>query len=231
RSSVGLDHGSGGIGGARRDCSRASSQRRRSRAGIGENEALLIQSANPRRQWRSVMGEANERVGMIGVGLMGHGIARNLLRHGHELHFLEHPGNQPVDDLLAAGARTCSSAAELAAGCPVLILCVTGTLQVEDVLLRDAGVLDGLREGAIVVDCSTAIPWSTLRIDAATVACGGRFLLSPMTRTPREAAEVRLNLLVGGDADLFDPCPPLLASFAENILHAGPVGAGHRLKL
>ncbi|HLT25548.1 MAG TPA: NAD(P)-dependent oxidoreductase [Zeimonas sp.] len=177
------------------------------------------------------MGEANERVGMIGVGLMGHGIARNLLRHGHELHFLEHPGNQPVDDLLAAGARTCSSAAELAAGCPVLILCVTGTLQVEDVLLREGGVLDGLREGGIVVDCSTAIPSSTLRIAAAIAARGGRFLDAPMTRTPREAAEGRLNLLVGGDADLFERCRPLLACFAENILHAGPVGAGHRLKL
>lgn len=177
------------------------------------------------------MGEANERVGVIGVGLMGHGIARNLLRHGHELHFLEHPGNQPVDDLLAAGARTCSSAAELAAGCPVLILCVTGTPQVEDVLLREGGVLDGLREGGIVVDCSTAIPSSTLRIAAAIAARGGRFLDAPMTRTPREAAEGRLNLLVGGDADLFERCRPLLACFAENILHAGPVGAGHRLKL
>src|SRR5690606_13501072 len=140
-------------------------------------------------------------------------------------------GNQPVDDLLAAGARTCSSAAELAAGCPVLILCVTGTPQVEDVLLREGGVLDGLREGGIVVDCSTAIPSSTLRIAAAIAARGGRFLDAPMTRTPREAAEGRLNLLVGGDADLFERCRPLLACFAENILHAGPVGAGHRLKL
>lgn len=172
-----------------------------------------------------------QRIGMIGVGLMGHGIAHNLARHGHDVVFLEHPGNQPVDDLLAAGARSCPSAAELAAGCEVLILCVTGTAEVEDALFRDGGALAGLHRGSIVIDCSTAIPSSTLRIAAAIERVGGRFLDAPMTRTPREAAEGRLNVLVGGDADLVEECRPLLACFAENIVHAGPLGSGHRLKL
>lgn len=168
---------------------------------------------------------------MIGVGLMGHGIARNLVFHGHPLVFLEHPGNQPVDDLLAAGARSCASAAELAAGCEVLILCVTGTPEVEDALFREGGALEGLHEGSIVIDCSTAIPSSTVRIAAAIERAGGRFLDAPMTRTPKEAAEGRLNVLIGGDAALLDECRPLLACFAENIVHAGPIGSGHRLKL
>jgi 3-hydroxyisobutyrate dehydrogenase-like beta-hydroxyacid dehydrogenase len=62
-------------------------------------------------------------------------------------------------------------------------------------------------------------------------AAGGRFLDTPMTRTPKEAAEGRLNLLVGGDAALLDECRPILQCFAENITHAGPVGAGHSMKL
>lgn len=171
------------------------------------------------------------RVGLIGVGLMGHGIAANILRHGHPLAFLEHAGNRPVADLVAAGAHPVASAAILAAQSDAIILCVTGTPEVEEVVFRRDGVLTGLRPGGVVIDCSTAIPSSTVRIAAAIAEAGGRFLDAPMTRTPREAAEGRLNLIVGGDRALFDECRPLLACFAENIVHAGPVGTGHKLKL
>lgn len=172
-----------------------------------------------------------KRIGLVGIGLMGHGIAMNVVRHGYPLTFLDHPGNQPVDDLLAASARAASSAEALAAECDVVILCVTGTPEVEDVLFRPDGVIAGLQQGTVVIDCSTAVPSSTVRIAAAIQEAGGRFLDAPMTRTPKEAAEGRLNLIVGGDRALFDECRPLLACYAENIVHAGPVGAGHRLKL
>ncbi|WP_198969262.1 NAD(P)-dependent oxidoreductase, partial [Xylophilus sp. ASV27] len=172
-----------------------------------------------------------QRIGMAGIGLMGHGIASNLLKHGYPLTVLEHAGNQPLEALRAAGARTEPSAAALAAGADVVILCVTGTPQVEAVLLGAGGVLQGLRPGTVVIDCSTAIPSSTERVAQAVLQAGGRFLDAPITRTPREAAEGRLNLLVGGDAALFEEYRPLLACFAENITHAGPVGAGHRMKL
>jgi len=170
-------------------------------------------------------------IGLIGVGLMGHGIASNLLKHGHALTVLEHPGNQPLETLLAAGATTRTSAAALARGVDVIVLCVTGSPQVEAVLLGEHGVLSALRPGTVVIDCSTAVPSSTERMAQAVHAVGGRFLDAPMTRTPKEAAEGRLNLLVGGDAALFDECRPILACFAENITHVGPVGAGHRMKL
>lgn len=170
-------------------------------------------------------------IGLIGVGRMGHGIAASIARHGHPIAFLDHPGNQPVADLLAAGARSVTSATALAAESGVLILCVTGSPEIEDVLFRRDGVLAGLRPGTVVIDCSTAIPSSTVRIAAAIERAGGRFLDAPMTRTPKEAAEGRLNLIVGGDRALFDECRPLLACFAENIVHAGPVGTGHKLKL
>lgn len=172
-----------------------------------------------------------KKIGLIGVGFMGHGIARNLAKHGYPLAVLEHPGNQPLDELKAAGVTTQTSARELAAASDVVILCVTGTPQVEAVLLAPGGVLEGLRSGAVVIDCSTAVPSSTERIAGAVQAAGARFLDSPMTRTPKEAAEGRLNLLVGGDDTLFQECRPILACFAENITHVGPIGAGHRMKL
>ena len=172
-----------------------------------------------------------KKIGMIGIGLMGHGIASNIVKHGYPLTVLEHPGNQPLDGLEAAGVRTRSSAKDVAADSDVVILCVTGTPQVEAVLFGQNGVLEGLSAGAIVIDCSTAIPSSTERIAKSVADAGGRFLDAPMTRTPKEAAEGRLNLLVGGDLALFDECKPILACFAENISHAGAVGAGHRMKL
>jgi 3-hydroxyisobutyrate dehydrogenase-like beta-hydroxyacid dehydrogenase len=172
-----------------------------------------------------------KKIGMIGIGLMGHGIASNIVRHGYALSVLEHPGNQPLDDLKKAGARTCSSAATLAADCEVVILCVTGSPQVEAVVLTEDGLIKGMRPGLVVIDCSTALPSSTERVARAVQQAGGRFLDAPMTRTPKEAAEGRLNLLVGGDAALFDEMRPLLSVFAENIAHVGPVGSGHRMKL
>lgn len=170
-------------------------------------------------------------VGMVGIGLMGHGIASNLVKHGHALAVLEHAGNQPLDGLKAAGVQTFQSAAALAARSDVVILVLTGSPQVEAVLTGPGGVLEGLRPGTVVIDCSTAIPSSTVRMAQLVQAAGGRFLDTPMTRTPKEAAEGRLNLLVGGDAALLDECRPLLECFAENITHAGPVGAGHSMKL
>jgi 3-hydroxyisobutyrate dehydrogenase-like beta-hydroxyacid dehydrogenase len=172
-----------------------------------------------------------ENIGLVGVGLMGHGIASNIVKHGHPLSVLEHPGNQPLDTLKAAGVKTFATATELAAAVDVVILCVTGTPQVEAVLLGENGVLKGMRPGTVIIDCSTALPDSTERLAKVVADAGGRFLDAAMTRTPKEAAEGRLNLLVGGDVELFRDCRPLLACFAENITHAGPVGAGHRMKL
>lgn len=171
------------------------------------------------------------QVGIVGVGLMGHGIASSLLRAGHQVSFLEHPGNQPVEDLLAAGATALSTGSEVANSADVVILCVTGSPQVEAVLFEPGGVMEGLKVGSVIVDCSTALPSSTERVAAKVADAGGRFMDAAMTRTPKEAAEGRLNLIVGAPKALFDETLPLLQGFAENIAHAGDVGAGHTLKL
>jgi 3-hydroxyisobutyrate dehydrogenase-like beta-hydroxyacid dehydrogenase len=172
-----------------------------------------------------------KKIGMVGIGLMGHGIASNLQKHGWELGLFEHPGNQPLDALKAGGATSFTSTRELAAHSDVVILVLTGSPQVEAVLTGAGGVLAGLRPGSIVIDCSTSMPSSSVRMARAVQAVGARFLDAPMTRTPKEAAEGRLNLLVGGDADLLQTCRPLLQCCAENITHVGPVSAGHSMKL
>lgn len=177
------------------------------------------------------MTNKKKTIGLIGCGLMGSGIATSLLRNGYPLCILEHEGNQPLDALKAAGASTVADTPTLVGQVEVVILCVTGTPQVEAVLFGQEGVLRGLKPGTIVIDCSTAIPSSTLRIAAAVQQAGGRFLDAAMTRTPKEAAEGRLNLIVGGAPEDYLDSLPLLQAYAEVIVHAGPVGAGHQMKL
>lgn len=170
-------------------------------------------------------------VGLIGVGRMGHGIAANLLKHDWPLVFLEHPGNQPTGDLEAAGAKSVEQIADIAAQCDTIILVVTGAPQVEAVLAGQGGLLETLRPGTMIIDCSTSLPEITRAMAEKVAEAGGLFLDAPMTRTPKEAAEGRLNLIVGGGAALLEAQRPMLECFAENIVHAGATGSGHALKL
>ncbi|SFE85510.1 NAD(P)-dependent oxidoreductase [Roseivivax sediminis] len=168
-------------------------------------------------------------VGLIGVGLMGHGIARNVLsRGGHALTFLDHPGNQPTEEIVSLGGTAAATVAEIAAACDVILLCVTGAPQVEAVV---DGLLPALRQGTVVVDCSTSLPGTTLRMSARMTEAGGTYLDAPMTRTAAHAHAGTLNLLVGGEAETLERVRPVLDSFTETITHVGPLGHGHRLKL
>ncbi len=173
----------------------------------------------------------DKRIGICGVGLMGHGIATNIRNAGFALNFLDHPGNQPTQDLSDAGAIAFPTAAALASDSDIVIICVTGSPEVRAVLSDKNGILEGLKAGSLVIDCSTAIPGRTLELAAMVHEKGARFIDAPMTRTPKEAAEGRLNLIVGGEKADVDEVMPLLQTFAENIIHAGAVGTGHTLKL
>lgn len=170
-----------------------------------------------------------QKIGFIGIGLMGHGMAKNLLRKGHPLAFLAHRNRKNLDDLLELGAKEVASPAELASGADVVILCVTGTPQVEANVY--GGLLDASRKGQIVIDCSTSIPESTDRIRADFGNKGVRFVDAPLARTPVQAEEGKLNCMVGADDATFAEVKPILEKFCENIFHIGGPGAGHKVKL
>ena len=171
------------------------------------------------------------RIGFVGLGLMGHGIAKNILIKGFPLTIVAHRNRKPIEGLTARGAQEAPSAAELARGSDAVFICVTGSPEVEDVLRHRGGVLEGLSPGTIVADCSTAEPESTLRMAALVEARGGRFVDTPLVRTPKEAEEGRLAVITGGDEATLAELRPVLDCFAEVIVHAGPVGAAHKLKL
>jgi 3-hydroxyisobutyrate dehydrogenase-like beta-hydroxyacid dehydrogenase len=171
------------------------------------------------------------RIGFIGIGLMGHGIAKNLVAKGHPLAFVVHRNRSNIDDLLAAGAQEAKSTGVLAEGAHIVILCVTGTPQVEANVYGAGGLLEACRAGTIVVDTSTAEPDSTARIRADFAAKGIEFVDAPLARTPREAEAGKLNTMVGATEAMFERLRPVFECYCENVIHAGPPGAGHKIKL
>ena len=170
-----------------------------------------------------------QRIGFIGLGLMGRGMAKNLLRKGHPLSFLVHRNRSNVAGLLDLGGKEAASPKELMAQSDVVILCVTGTPQVEANVY--GGLLEGARKGQIVIDTSTAEPASTERIRADFEKKGVRFVDAPLARTPQHAEEGKLNCMVGADPQTFAEVKPVLEKFCENIFHVGGPGTGHKIKL
>ncbi len=171
------------------------------------------------------------RIGFIGIGMMGHGMAMNLLAKGFSLTLKANRDRSRLTDLLAAGGKEAKTNAEATREADIVIICVTGSTQVEDVVFGADGVLSAARPGLIVIDTSTAEPESTTRIREAFAAKGVKFVDAPLARTPKEAEEGRLNTMVGADDTTFEQIRPVLAAYCENIFHVGPPGHGHVLKL
>jgi 3-hydroxyisobutyrate dehydrogenase-like beta-hydroxyacid dehydrogenase len=172
-------------------------------------------------------------VGFIGLGMMGRGMARHVLAKGHAVSLLLRSKDSEARcaDLLAAGAKGLATSAEVAAKADVLIICVTGSPEVEQVVLAEHGVLEGIKPGCVVVDCSTSQPDSTRHLAAVVVAQGAQFLDAALTGTPKHAEEGELNLLVGGDKAVLARVRPVFELFAKNVFYCGEVGAGHTTKL
>lgn len=173
-----------------------------------------------------------KRIGFIGAsGLMGHGMARSLLAKGFELSLTVHRNRERVADLLEAGATQVATPAELGKTCDVVIVCVTGSPQVEQVLAGPDGVLSAPRKGLVVIETSTSEPDSTARLREACAAKGVTLVDAPLARTPVEAEQGRLNTMVGADDATFAAIRPVLEGYCENIFHVGGPGAGHVIKL
>jgi 3-hydroxyisobutyrate dehydrogenase-like beta-hydroxyacid dehydrogenase len=174
---------------------------------------------------------SNPRIGFIGLGLMGHGIAKNLVTKGFPLTVRVHRNRKPLEDLLAAGAKEVKGNADVARNADIVFLCVTGAPQVEEIVFGADGIMTAARSGMIVVDTSTSEPATTAKTREALAQKGVAFVDAPLARTPVEAEQGRLNVMVGADDAMFARLKPVLGAFAENIIHAGPPGHGLVLKL
>jgi 3-hydroxyisobutyrate dehydrogenase-like beta-hydroxyacid dehydrogenase len=173
---------------------------------------------------------AGERVGFIGVGLMGHGMAKNIVEKGFPLIVLGHRNRAPVDDLKARGAREGKSAREIAENADIIVLCVTGSPQVEAVINGPDGLASAGRP-ILICDSSTSDPSSTIRLAADLAPKGITLIDTPLGRTPKDAAEGTLDVMAGGDEAAVARARPVLEAFAKRVIPTGPTGSGHTMKL
>lgn len=171
------------------------------------------------------------RVGFIGVGLMGHGMAKNILAKGFPLAVMGHRNRAPVDDLVARGATEVKSPAEMAAACDIIVLCVTGAPQVSEVLRGEKGILSTAKPGLHIIDTSTSEPTLTMALAAELKERGIFFCDAPLGGTPVQAEEGTLSAMVGAEDSAFAVVEPAIAAFASRIVRVGAPGAGHTMKL
>jgi 3-hydroxyisobutyrate dehydrogenase-like beta-hydroxyacid dehydrogenase len=158
---------------------------------------------------------------------MGHGMAKNLIAKGQKLSITVHKQRDRVKDLLDAGATLADNAAALGASCDIVLICVTGSPQVEAVVAGPDGLLSKPKAGLIIVDCSTSEP----HLRELALSKGVVFVDAPLARSPVEAEAGRLNIMVGATQAAFAKIEPVLKCCAENVFHVGEPGAGHAIKL
>lgn len=171
------------------------------------------------------------RIGFIGLGMMGHGMARNIIDKGFPLGVVGHRSRQPVEDLKARGAQEHATPAALAAACDIVLICVGGSPAVEALTLGEDGIIHATRPGLTVVDSTTSNPVSTRAIATRLAERGTDFADAPVTRAPKDAEAGRLNSLVGASEAVFARILPVLQAYSETVTRFGEVGAGHTAKL
>jgi 3-hydroxyisobutyrate dehydrogenase-like beta-hydroxyacid dehydrogenase len=173
-----------------------------------------------------------ETIGFIGLGLMGHGIARNIVEKGYALGVVAHRNRAPIEDLVSRGAVEVRSTREIAERSSIVFLCVTGSREVEALVRGPDGLKAHLKPGSVIVDTSTSDPTSTAALAEELAASGIALADAPLGGTPVQAAEGKLSAMVGASPEIFARIKPVLETWAgAKLVHLGEVGAGHKMKL
>lgn len=172
-----------------------------------------------------------EHIGFAGLGLMGHGMAKNIVEKGYPLTIMGHRNRKPIEDLLGRGAKEVKTAKAVMEASTIVFLCVTGSPQVEALVRGPDGLAAGAAKGSVIVDCSTADPTSTLALAAELSGKGVSFIDAPLGRTPKEAWEGTLDTMIGCEPDMLERLRPVISTWAGRIVHIGSVGDGHKMKL
>jgi 3-hydroxyisobutyrate dehydrogenase-like beta-hydroxyacid dehydrogenase len=173
----------------------------------------------------------SERIGFLGLGIMGSRMAANLARAGLPLTVWTHTPGKAERWASEHGATACATPAEVARASDIVLSMVVDGEQVAEILLGEDGVIQGARPGLLCVDSSTIAPTDTRRIGAVLGERDVRMLDAPVTGSSPRAEEGSLTIMVGGRAEDFDRAKPLLEAMGSLIVHVGELGQGEMLKL
>ena len=173
----------------------------------------------------------NPSIGFIGLGLMGGNMVENLQKRGFQLNVMDRNQDAVAKVIARGNATVFSSAKELAEKSDIVMLALTTSTVVEQLVYAEDGILAGIKEGAVLIDFGTSIPASTRRIGADLKKKGAGMIDAPLGRTPAHAKDGLLNIMAAGDLDTFNKVKPILEQQGENVFHLGNLGAGHTTKL
>lgn len=170
------------------------------------------------------------KIGFIGLGIMGKPMSKNLLKAGYSVVILDR-NKETTDELVAAGAEKAASPKAVAALSDIIITMLPNSPQVKEVVLGENGIIEGAREGTIVIDMSSIAPLASREISEALAAKKVSMLDAPVSGGEPKAIEGTLSVMVGGDKAVFDKSYEVMKSMAGSVVHTGDVGAGNVTKL
>ncbi|GAB4513205.1 MAG: NAD(P)-dependent oxidoreductase [Anaerolineae bacterium] len=171
-----------------------------------------------------------ENIGFIGLGIMGQGMVRNLLKAGFTVCVWNRTTSK-MQPLLEEGAVAGEHPADVAAKSDIIITCVSDTPDVEAVILGEQGVIHGAKAGSLVIDMSTISPNATKAIAEKLNARGVHMLDAPISGGSEGAAKGTLSIMVGGEAEQVERARPAFEAMGKTITHVGAQGAGQAVKL
>jgi len=171
-----------------------------------------------------------EQIGFIGLGIMGHGMAHNLLKAGFSLTVWNRTASK-AESLVEAGASAGQNPADVAANSDIIVICVSDTPDVEAVILGENGLLHGLKPGSLVIDCSTISPIVTRNLAQKLAEKETAMLDAPISGGSEGAVNGTLSIMVGGEAVDFERATPVFEAMGNTITHVGKIGAGQTVKL
>lgn len=173
---------------------------------------------------------SNERIGFVGLGMMGLPMAKNLVEAGYTVTVFDLDAGA-IEEAQEFGASPASTGAEVAAQSDIIITMVPDSPHVEAAIAGNGGIIEGIRAESVVIEMSTILPETGKRMAELLAEKGADFVDAPVTGGVAGAEAGSMSILVGGDAEAFERTLPVLSILGGDITHMGPVGTGHTTKI
>ncbi|NCB62528.1 MAG: 2-hydroxy-3-oxopropionate reductase [Clostridia bacterium] len=188
-----------------------------------------------RRRWKpstrnKARSDFNMKIGLIGLGIMGKPMAKNMLKAGYDLTVFD-LNAASVEEVVAAGGKKAASAREIGANCDVVLTMLPNSPQVKSVMLGETGVAGVMKPGSVFIDMSSISPVASKEVAAELAKKGIEMLDAPVSGGEPKAVDGTLSFMVGGKQEVFDAYKPLLETMGASVVRCGDVGAGNTTKL
>ncbi|MDO4305468.1 MAG: 2-hydroxy-3-oxopropionate reductase [Eubacteriales bacterium] len=170
------------------------------------------------------------KIGFIGLGIMGKPMSRNLLKAGYELVVFDR-NISSINEIVSCGAKAGQSGADVAAQSDVVITMLPNSPHVKQAVMGENGILEGAKEGLILVDMSSIAPLASQEICKACAEKGVKMIDAPVSGGEPKAIDGSLSIMVGGDKEVFDQMYDMLMVMGGSVVHCGDIGAGNTTKL